>query len=413
MDPWLTVVGIGEDGWDGLGAAARRAVREAPAVMGGARHLALLPEIPGQARETWPSPFADGYDRVMARRGSPLCVLASGDPMFFGLGASLARRLPAAEMRVFPAPSCVSLAAARLGWALHETATLPLHGRPLAALHPLLHDGARLLLLAENRDTPARVAALLTARGFGGSAVTVLEHLGGLRERRFEGRAAGWPHPPGADLAVIAVTCAADGGTAGGLSRLAGLPDDAFDHDGQITKRDQRAVTLARLAPRPGELVWDVGAGCGSIGIEWMRTHPACRAIAVEPRADRRDHIARNREALGVPGLVIVPGEAPAALEGLEPPDAVFIGGGVTADGVFDACWTALKPGGRLVANAVTLEGEAMLTALQARLGGALTRLSVAHAAPLGGFHGWRPAMPVTLLALRKPSTETEEAPTP
>jgi precorrin-6Y C5,15-methyltransferase (decarboxylating) len=406
MDPWLTVVGIGEDGWDGLGAAARQAVRDAPVVTGGARHLALLPEIPGQTRETWPTPFADGYDRVLARRGAPLCVLASGDPMFFGLGATLSKRLPAAEMRVFPAPSCVSLAAARMGWALHEVATLPLHGRPLETLHPLAHDGARLLLLAENRDTPAKVATLLTARGFGTSLLTVLEHLGGPHERRLDGPAAGWPHPPGADLAVIAVSCAADSGTDGGLSRLAGLPDAAFDHDGQITKQDQRAATLARLAPRPGELLWDVGAGCGSIGIEWMRAHPACRAIAIESRADRRDHIVRNRETLGVPGLTIIAGEAPAALDGLEPPDAVFIGGGVTVPGLFDACWSALKPGGRLVANAVTLEGEAALLAVQGRLGGDLTRLSVAHAKPLGGFHGWRPAMPVTLLSLRKPPTD-------
>jgi precorrin-6Y C5,15-methyltransferase (decarboxylating) len=329
--------------------------------------------------------------------------------MWHGLGASLAKRVPAAEMRVFPAPSCVSLASARLGWALHEVTTLPLHGRPAETLHPLLYHGARLLLLAENRDTVARVAALLSARGFGGSALTVLEHLGGPHEHRLDGSAADWPHPPGADLAVVAVTCVADPGGEGGLSRLAGLPDGAFDHDGQLTKRDQRAATLARLAPRPGELLWDVGAGCGSIGIEWMRAGPTCRSIAVESRADRRDRIARNREALGVPGLVIVPGEAPAVLAGLEAPDAVFIGGGVTADGVVEACWAALKPGGRLVANAVTLQGEAALIALQARLGGDLTRLSVAHAEPLGGFDGWRPAMPVTLLSLRKPTLDPPE----
>ncbi|KAA5606320.1 precorrin-6y C5,15-methyltransferase (decarboxylating) subunit CbiE [Roseospira marina] len=401
--PWLTVVGLGEDGLDGLGRAARQAVETAPVVMGGARHLELLPAIPGQEREPWPTPFADGYERVLARRGTPLCVLASGDPMFYGLGATLARRVPAAEMQVFPAPSSVSLAAARLGWGLHEVATLPLHGRPLATLHPLLHEGARLLLLGENRETPAEVAALLTARGFGASTVTVLEHLGGPREHRLDGTAAGWPHPPGADLAVIAVTCVADPDHDGGLTRLAGLPDDAFDHDGQITKRDQRAVTLARLAPRPGELLWDVGAGCGSIGIEWMRTHPTARALAIETRDDRRAHIARNRDALGVPGLTIVAGAAPEALAGLEAPDAVFIGGGLTVAGVFDAVWSALKPGGRLVANAVTLESETALAALHARLGGDLTRLSVAQAKPLGGFHGWRTAMPVTLYCVTKP----------
>jgi len=407
MIPWLTVVGIGEDGLDGLGEAARQAVLDAPVLMGSPRHLSLVPESPDQTREIWPTPFASGYDVVLARRGSPLCVLASGDPMFFGLGATLARRVPVAEMRIFPAPSCVTLAAARLGWALHETVTLPLHGRPLETLHPLLHDGAQMLLLAENRDTPAHVARLLAARGFAGSALTVLEHLGGSRERRLDGAAGAWPHPPGADLAVIAVTCVADPGADGGLSRLAGLPDDAFDHDGQITKRDQRAVTLARLGPRPGELLWDVGAGCGSIGIEWMRAHPTCRAIAIETRDDRREHIALNRDALGVPGLVIVAGEAPAALEGLEAPDAIFIGGGVTVAGVFDRCWAALKPGGRLLANAVTLQGEALLLDRYEQLGGELTRVSVAHARPLGGFDGWRPAMPVTLYGVTKGPADT------
>ncbi|WP_299441768.1 precorrin-6y C5,15-methyltransferase (decarboxylating) subunit CbiE [uncultured Rhodospira sp.] len=406
MTPWLTVVGIGEDGLAGLGKAARRAVREAPRLMGSPRHLGLVPDIPGQVREPWPTPFAEGYDRVLGHRGTPLCVLASGDPMWHGLGAALARHVPPAEMRVFPAPSCVSLAAARLGWALHAVATLPLHGRPVATLHPLLHAGARLLLLADNRDTPAQVAALLTARGFGASALSVLEHLGGPRERRLDGTAAAWAHPPGADLAVIAVACAADPGTDGGLSRLAGLPDEAFDHDGQITKRDARAITLARLAPRPGELLWDVGAGCGSIGVEWMRADATCRAIAIEVRADRRDHIARNREALGVPGLVIIAGEAPAALDGLEPPDAVFLGGGVTVHGLVEACWVALKPGGRLVANAVTLEGEAALVAARARLGGSLTRLSVAQDRPLGGFRGWHPAVPVTVFSVTKPHAD-------
>lgn len=404
MEPWLTVVGIGEDGLAGLGEVARDAVLGAPAVIGGTRHLALLPEVPGQVRHPWPSPFSAGYDWIIGRRGTPLCVLASGDPMMFGVGASLAARVPPAEMRVFSAPSSVSLAAARLGWPLHRVPVLPLHGRPLAALHPLVTDGVRLLLLAEDGATPAHVAALLVARGFGASAMTVLEHLGGPRERILEGSAGGWPHPPGADLAVIALDCRADAGTEGGLSRLAGLPDDAFTHDGQITKRDQRAVTLARLAPRPGDLLWDVGAGCGSVSIEWMRSHSACRAIAIETRADRRAFIEANREALGVPGLEIVAGGAPEALAGLAAPDAVFIGGGVTVPGVADRCWAALKPGGRLVANAVTLEGEAALVALQAHWGGDLTRLSVSHARPLGGFRGWRPAMPVTLLSARKPT---------
>jgi len=404
MTPWLTVVGIGEDGLDGLGKVARQAVLTAPVVMGGPRHLDLLPAIPDQQRLAWPNPFAAAYDQILARRGTPLCVLASGDPMFFGVGATLATKVPAEEMRVYSAPSSVSLAAARLGWPLHRVPVLPLHGRPIEAMHPLLTDGARLLLLGENADTPARVAAVLRARGFGASPMTVLEFLGGPRERRLDGTADAWSHPPGGDLAVMAITCRADPDGDGGLSRLAGLPDDAFRTDGQITKRDQRAVTLAHLGPRPGDLLWDVGAGSGSIGIEWMRSHPECRAIAIEGHAHRCETIAANRAALGVPALEIVTGRAPEALEGLPSPDAVFIGGGITVDGVTERCWEALKPGGRLVANAVTLESEARVIALHQRWGGTLTHLSVAQAKPLGGFLGWRPAMPVIVWSARKPA---------
>lgn len=400
MTPWLTVVGIGEDGLDGLGESARRAVLEAACVMGAPRHLGLLPPVAGQTREPWPTPFSVGYARVLARRGTPLCVLASGDPMWHGLGASLTRHVPIEDMRVLPAPSSVSLAAARLGWPLHEVATLPLHGRDPATLHPLVQTGARLLLLANDRATPAQVAALLVDRGFGASALTVLEHLGGPQERRLDGAAGAWPHPPGADLAVIAVLCRADPGHPGGLSRLAGRPDEAFAQDGQITKRDARAIILSRLAPRPDEMLWDVGAGCGSVAVEWMRADQTCRAVAIEARADRCALIARNRTALGVPGLTIVEGQAPAALEGLAPPDAVFIGGGVTTAGVFARCLAALKPGGRLVAAAVTLQGEAVLLAHHRDHGGDLLRLGLSRAGPLGGFDGWQPARPLTLLCV-------------
>jgi precorrin-6Y C5,15-methyltransferase (decarboxylating) len=401
-EPWLTVVGIGEDGLDGLGAVARRAVLDAPHVIGGVRHLALLPEVPGQRRESWPTPFADGLKRVVALRGTPVCVLASGDPMFHGVGASLARHVPAGEMVVHPAPSCVTLAAARLGWPLHDVTVLPLHVRPVETLAAHLHDRARLLMLIPDGATVGRIARLAAAHGFADSRLIVLEYLGGPRERIVEGTAGAWTHPPGADLAVVALDCRAAPDAAETLTRMAGLPDEAFAHDGQITKRDQRAATLARLAPRPGALLWDVGAGCGSVAVEWMRAEAGCRAIAVELREDRRALITQNRTAFALTGLEIVAGRAPEALVGLAPPDAVFVGGGVTADGVIEACWRALLPGGRLVANAVTLEGEAALIAFRARWGGDLTRLSVAHAEPLGGLTGWRPLRPVTLWAARK-----------
>lgn len=402
--PWLTIVGIGEDGWAGLSEPARQVIGEAHLLFGGARHLALVPERPDQVRHPWPSPFELAYERLLARRGEPVCVLASGDPMFFGIGASLAQRLPSAELRILPAPSSVSLAAARLGWALQDVQVIPAHGRPLARVNLHLASGARLLVLSADGSTPHQLAAQLSARGYGPSRLTVLERLGSACERRLECSAADWSAGVAdcAALNLIAVECRADP-DALPLSRRVGLPDAAYEHDGQLTKRDVRAATLARLAPMPGELLWDVGAGCGSIGIEWLRADERCRAIAIESDAGRRALIERNRDALGVPDLVLIAGRAPEALEGLEAPDAIFIGGGLTIEGVAERCWSALKPGGRLVANAVTIQSEAFLVELRERIGGELTRISVAHAAPLGRFDGWRTAMPVTLLTAVKP----------
>ncbi len=400
MTAWLTLVGIGEDGYAGLGEAARQALGEAQWLVGSARQLALLPaDLPGQS-ELWPSPFR--LEAVLARRGTPVCVLASGDPLFYGVGASLARQLPAAELRVFSSPSSVSLAAARLGWPLQEVTVLSLVARPLAALQALLHPGTRLLLLSNDGASPAAVAELLRERGFGPSRLTMLEHLGGASERRIDGLACDWALPRGADLNLLAVECLA-AADARLLPVTPGLRDDLYQHDGQLTKRDVRAITLARLAPQPGELLWDVGAGCGSIGIEWMRAHPACRALAIEADTGRQAHIQHNRDALGVPGLQLVAGRAPEALVDLAAPDAIFIGGGVTVPGVLEQCWASLKPGGRLVANAVTLQSEAALVAWREQVGGELTRISVAQAQPLGGFDTWRSALPITLLEVRKP----------
>jgi precorrin-6Y C5,15-methyltransferase (decarboxylating) len=400
MTAWLSVVGIGEDGYAGLGKAARRALLAAGCIVGAPRQLALLPHCLGAQREVWPSPFS--LEPVLARRGTPVCVLASGDPLFYGVGASLARQVAAEEMQVFSAPSSVSLAAARLGWPLQEVTVLSLVARPLAALQAQLFPGARLLLLSNDGDSPAAVAELLRERGFGPSRLTVLEHLGGAQERRVDGLAADWALPRVADLNLLAIECVA-GADARLLPLTPGLRDDLYQHDGQLTKRDVRAITLARLAPQPGELLWDVGAGCGSIGIEWMRAHPGCRTLAIEADAGRQAHIQHNRDALGVPGLQLVAGHAPEALAGLATPDAIFIGGGVTVPGMLEHCWASLKPGGRLVANAVTLQSEAALVAWREQVGGELTRISVAQAQPLGGFDTWRSALPITLLEVRKP----------
>ncbi|AZO85849.1 cobalamin biosynthesis bifunctional protein CbiET [Stutzerimonas stutzeri] len=400
MTPWLTVVGIGEEGFKGLGKNARHALLKASRIIGGQRQLDLLPTCIRGERQLWPSPFS--LEPVLARRGEPVCVLASGDPMFYGVGASLARQLPASEVLTLPAPSSCSLAAARMGWPLQDVVTLSVVARPLATLNAHLSSGVRLLVLSNDGRSPAAIAALLRERGFGPSRLTVLEHLGGEAERRIDSIASDWNAPLIADLNLVAIECVAEPNTPR-LSRLAGLPDSAFRHDGQLTKRDVRAITLARLAPIPGELLWDVGAGSGSIGIEWMRTHPGCRALAIEADDGRQALIEHNRDALGVPGLQLVRGNAPQALAGLERPDAIFIGGGVTREGVLDTCWAELKPGGRLIANAVTLQSEMTLMAWREQHGGELTRIHIAQAQPLGDFDTWRQALPITLLDVTKP----------
>ncbi|MNJ30068.1 Precorrin-6Y C(5,15)-methyltransferase [decarboxylating] [compost metagenome] len=400
MSPWLTVVGIGEDGFSGLGKNARRALLGAVKVFGGQRQLDLLPRCIRGERLLWPSPFS--LAPVLALRGEPVCVLASGDPMFFGVGASLARQLDADEMNVLPMPSSCALAAARLGWPLQEVTTLSVVARPLSALNAHLYSGVRLLVLSNDGSSPAAIAALLRERGFGPSRIQVFEHLGGSAERCLEGTAGHWPHSDIADLNLVAIECLA-APDAPRLSPLAGLPDAAFEHDGQLTKRDVRAITLARLAPQPGELLWDVGAGSGSIGIEWMRAHPSCRALAIESDEGRQQLIEHNRDALGVPGLQLIRGRAPQALEGLERPDAIFIGGGVTREGVLQHCWAQLRPGGRLVANAVTLQSELTLVNWREQHGGELTRIHIAQAQPLGEFDTWRQALPITLLEAIKP----------
>ncbi|MBK1647843.1 precorrin-6y C5,15-methyltransferase (decarboxylating) subunit CbiE [Rhabdochromatium marinum] len=405
--PWLSIVGIGEDGWDGLSVAAKDTIAAAELLIGGERHLALVPQRPQQARRPWPSPFAAAYAQVRAARGRPVCVLASGDPMCYGIGSRLAAEYPPDEWRILPAVSSLSLAAARLGWALQETRVIPAHGRALTRLNLYLAPGARLLVLSADADTPARIAALLCARGFGPSRLIVLERLGGPDERRREALAADWQEVPGAALNLVGIECRGPGNAR--LSRRAGLPDSAFEHDGQLTKRDVRAATLARLAPQPGELLWDVGAGCGSIGIEWMRAEASSQAIAIESHPARQALIQRNSKALGVPELRLVAGRAPEALAELPAPDAIFIGGGLTCAGVTEHCWQALRPGGRLVANAVTLQSETALVALRTELGGELTRLSVSQATPLGGFDAWRPAFPITLLTIEKPGPAAEQ----
>lgn len=395
------MVGIGEDGRAGLSPAARAALDGAGLVVGGARHLALAAPL---AAETlvWPSPMQEAYAAILARRGRPTCVLATGDPFHYGVGAELARRVPAAEMIGFPQPSAFSLAASRLGWPLAECACLTLHGRALERVIPHLQPGARLLALSWDGTTPGRLARLLTERGFPDSRLTVLEAMGGKRERRRVATAAQFGEAEIDPLNTVAVEVAA-GPEARLLPLAPGLDEAWFETDGQITKAEVRAITLAALRPLAGQRLWDVGAGSGSVAIEWCLRHPANRAVAFEARADRAARIGRNARALGVPDLTVREGRAPAILRDLPAPDAAFLGGGLSDPALVACVWQALPPGGRLVANAVTLESEPVLIDAHRRHGGTLRRIAIARAEPVGTMRGWRPAMPVTQWAATKP----------
>ncbi len=400
MSRWLTIIGLGEDGLEGLTPAARKLIDGAETLVGGERHLAKVPNGTAE-RLRWASPLKLTVDEILKRRERRVVVLATGDPLWFGIGVTLLRAVPAEETWIVPGVSAFALACARLGWPLAEVECLTLHGRSFAFLNGVVAPGARLLLLSHDGATPMAVAKALTALGYGPSRLTVLEHMGGADERHLAGTAADWTVGQALALNTIAVECI-PGPDAVVRAHVPGLPDDAFRHDGQLTKREVRAATLAALAPTPGQRLWDVGAGCGSVAIEWLRSHRTLAAIAVEREAGRCVMVGENAAALGVPHLELIEGEAPAALVDLPPPDAVFIGGGLTAAGLVERCWQALNPRGRLVANAVTVEGEARLFALRAEIGGELTRIAISRAEPIGPYTGWRAHMPVTQLAATK-----------
>lgn len=399
MSARLAVIGIGEDGLAGLGPRAHSLLDAAELLIGGARHLAFLGDDP-RPRIAWRSPLEATLEEIRAAADRRAVVLASGDPSWFGV-ASLLRRSFGDAIEIVPAVSAFQLACARLGWPLEATSCISLHGRPIDALHRQLGRGGRLLALTGGADDPPAIAALLTAAGFGAARLLVLERIGGRHERLREGTAARPPEPPHDLLNVVALDLTG-AGLPLGRPAVPGLPDDAFAHDGQITKREVRAVTLAALAPRPGELLWDIGAGAGSVAIEWLRAAADMSAIAIERESARAARARANASSLGVPQLRVLEAEAPGCLQGLPEPQAVFVGGGIAAAGVLDAGWAALGPGGRLVANAVTLDGEAALLAFRAARGGELTRLQVSRAEPIGGLLAWRPSMAITQLSVSK-----------
>ncbi|MFI5909462.1 precorrin-6y C5,15-methyltransferase (decarboxylating) subunit CbiE [Dactylosporangium sp. NPDC051541] len=385
--PDVVVVGVGADG--DVSAAGKAALEQADVVFGGPRQLELV-TLPGADKIAWPSPLVPALPRLLAEQhGKRVCVLASGDPMHYGIGTTLVRLLGAAHVTVLPQPSSIAFACARLGWAVEDTEVV----RSVDVLPRCIHNGRRILVLSAGKQTPGDVWRILEAHGFADSDVTILEDLGSATERIHHDPAAARP------LNIVAIEARG----AGGIQVVPGIADDRYDSDGQLTKREIRAVTLAALGPRPGELLWDVGAGTGSIAIEWARAHHSCHAVAFERDPARAERIGRNAHTFGVPGIDIVTGPAPEALrDRTDRPDAVFIGGGLTTPGVFDTCWAALAPGGRLVANAVTVESERLVAELHDRHGGELTRIAVNRAAPVGGYLGWRPMMPVTQWTVRK-----------
>jgi precorrin-6B C5,15-methyltransferase / cobalt-precorrin-6B C5,C15-methyltransferase len=406
---WLSVVGIGDDGLTGLSPIAHSLLDQAEIIFGGKRHLAMLPATDSRTQLVWQSPFRESIDQIISHRGQRVCVLASGDPMCYGVGSGLHQALlaqglvPLMEMTIIPAPSAFSLACSRLGWTYSEIEAVSLCGRDLHLVQPLLYPGAKILALSADRHTPMQLAQILQERGFGDVQMTILEHLGGSQERIVSDQINDWISSDqlSADLHTIALECP---GTISGYSRLSGLPDDAYIHDGQLTKREIRAVTLSTLAPYPGQLLWDVGAGNGSISIEWLRSHPRNRAIAIEQHPQRLQNIVANATNLGVPNLQVITGKAPTALINLPTPDAIFIGGGLTIPDVFESCWKALKPGGKLVANGVTVETEQLIFQLQQQYGGKLDRIAIQRAEPIGKFLGWKALNPVTQWHVGKPS---------
>ena len=424
-EKWLRVIGIGEDGWEDLGADAKSLLYESHVVLGGERHLKMLPDDWKGERIFWTSPMRESVQKILSFRPDEnkkgkqavlrsklkervsVTVLASGDPLCYGIATKLLRHLPIDEICIKPALSTFSLICSRVGWSLPDIETLTLHGRPMEMLHPFVQPGAKLAVLSKDSATPKKAANLLVNRGFGKSKITVLEHLGGSKEKKFSGRVDSWNHSEGADLNAMAIECVPDR-SADIIPRIPGLSDDAFIHDGQLTKREIRAVVLSKLMPIVDQVLWDVGAGCGSVAIEWMRSHPRCMAVAIEKSKTRLKMIEQNAIQLGVPLLKIVPGTLPDVLEHLPLPDAIFVGGGIAnskrkgSSSLLDICWKLLKPGGRLVAHAVTFETEQQLLNWHKKHRGDLTRLSISRADSIGKFQGWKPLRPVTQYSVTK-----------
>ena len=397
--PFLSIIGIGEDGIDGLNPQARACISAASLVIGGARHLALARPLITAEAQIWPAKLRDAVPRILAHRPNKVAILASGDPFYNGVGSLLADSFAREEWHCIPHVSSVALACARLGWPGQHIPVVSLVGHPIERLARMLFAGARLLVLSTDETTPGKVAAYLAQKGYGTSRITVLEALGGPDERIRASAAANFDVTEPNRLNILALELE-------GPSRAALVPgraDDHFGHDGQITKHDIRALTLAALAPYPGALLWDVGTGSGSIAIEWLLTHPRNQAIAIDRHAERFAQAGANARNLGAPEIKLVHGEAPAVLADLPTPDAIFLGGGAHRPGMIEAACTALRSGGRLVANAIALETESALSAAFFRQGGTLSRIGISRIDQVGQMAAYRPAMAVTQYVWIKP----------
>jgi precorrin-6B C5,15-methyltransferase / cobalt-precorrin-6B C5,C15-methyltransferase len=401
MNKWLTIVGMGEDGWEGLSNRARLIIKSTDVIVGAKRLLAYLPKTKAEIHD-WPQPFSAVVEQIKPLTGRNTVILATGDPMNFGVTRKLLEFIPFEEMTIIPQVSSFSLAAARMGWSLPDCDCFTIHGRPAANVETFIQPNARLIILTEDGTSVAEVCRRLIGRGFEESTITVLENMGGDAERISNFSANSSPNLDWSPLNVVAVHCIA-GPQAKIFSRVAGLPDEAFIHDGQLTKREVRAATLAALAPAADQVLWDIGAGCGSVSIEWMRSTRGCEAFAIEHNEDRLKMIATNAEQLGTPRLKAIAGKAPEALVGLLVPDAVFIGGGVGNEGVFDTAWQKLKSGGRMVCNVVTIEGEMHLYDLQEKHGGELVRMDVSTLTNVGPYRAMKPRMSVVQWRVTKP----------
>ncbi len=401
MTKWLTIIGMGEDGYEGLSATAKLVLQNTDVIVGSERLFGFLPALKAE-RQEWPQPFSAVVDQMKPLRGRNTVILATGDPMNYGVARKLLEFIPFAEMTVIPHLSAFSHVASRMGWSLPDCDTLTLHGRDAANIEAFIQPHAKLIVLTEDASTIHEVARRLVARGFEKSNITVLENMGGVREAKSSSVADTLPAKTFSDLNTLAIECVA-GAKPFIRSRLAGLPDDAFIHDGQLTKREVRAATLAALSPAPDQLLWDIGAGCGSVAIEWMRSTRGCEAVAFESNTERLNMIAQNADRLGTPRLKIVAGDVPSALTGQRAPDAVFIGGGIGIPGVFETAWDKLKSGGRMVANVVTIEGEMHLYDLQEKHGGDLVRLEISNLTPIGPYRALKPRMAVTQWRAQKP----------